>query len=545
MDGLMQRIPLTIVDIFEHAERMHGHKEIVTRGPSPSRYTYSDWARRVRQLGTAIESFGLDPDARLATFCWNHAQHLELYYAVPCTGRVLHTLNIRLFADQLEYIVNHADDQVIFADRSLLGTLLPILEKTPGVKKVVVIDDGSGPQVLDGDRFVDYEQLIADCAPADFSIDDENRAAAMCYTSGTTGNPKGVVYSHRSTYLHAMMMTSTMTVALDESDRPMVIVPMFHANAWGMPYAAPMCGASLIFPASDMSPAGVAQTIQDEKVTLAMGVPTIWQGLLPLMDDYDLSSLRALASGGSAVPRALIKEYRERLGVHMFQGWGMTETSPIGSMGRYGAREKAMPVEEFLDLASTAGHIVAGVRARIVEPGTSIEQPWDGTSTGELQVKGPWVARDYFKPEKPGALSTEDGWMQSGDIAAIGPGGLLRIVDRTKDLVKSGGEWISSVEIENVLMGHPDVREAAIVGVTHPKWTERPLACVVLKDGVAASEAKKQELRDYLAPQIARWWMPDAVEFIDEVPKTSVGKFSKKDLRQKYAGYALPDVHQS
>ncbi len=540
----MQQTPLTIVDIFERAERMYGDHEIITRGPAASRYTYADWARRTRQLATALDALGVSEDARVGTFCWNHHQHLELYYAVPCSGRVMHTLNIRLFPEQIAYIIDHAGDEVIFADRSLLPLLLPVLEQVSSPQKIVVIDDGSGPDVIDDERFFDYEQLIEGREPAQFDVQDENQAAAMCYTSGTTGNPKGVVYSHRSTWLHAMGMTSTMTIAVSNRDRALVIVPMFHACAWGMPYAAPFCGAELVFPASDMTPAGIAQTIQDEKITIAMGVPTIWQGIAPLLDDYDFSTLREVTAGGSAVPRALIKLYRDKTGMTIVQGWGMTETSPVCTIARPERRDLDKTEDEKLDIAATAGTIVGGVQARVIDMDSGQEAPWDNETTGELQVRGPWIAREYYKPENPGALSTDDGWMRTGDIAAISPAGTIRIVDRTKDLVKSGGEWISSVDIENILMAHPDVREAAVIGIAHPKWTERPLAAVVLADGVESTDAKKAEIADFLRPQIAKWWMPDAIEFIDEVPKTSVGKFSKKDLRDKYAGYELPDAAQ-
>ena len=538
MQGLMQVAPLTIVDIFERAEKMFPDHKIITRGPSQHEYTYGDWAKRVRQLGTALNDLGLSDDARVGTFCWNHHQHLELYYAIPCTGRVMHNLNIRLFPEQLVYIVNHAEDEAVFVDRSLLPMFLPILEQSPTVKKVIVIDDGSGPEVVDGEKFVDYEEFIAGREPAEFHIDDENTASGMCYTSGTTGNPKGVMYSHRSTWLHAFGMTSTMTISVANTDRALVIVPMFHANAWGMPYAAPMCGAELVFPGSDMSPAAIAQIFQDDKITIGMGVPTIWQGLLPLLDKYDFSSLRAVTAGGSAVPRSLIKAYRDAIGVPIMQGWGMTETSPVASIAKPQLRDLGKSDDEKLDLAAQAGTIVGGVQARVADLSSGKPQPWDGESTGELQVRGNWIAREYFKGESP--LSTDEGWMKTGDIAVITPEGVIRIVDRTKDLVKSGGEWISSVDVENILMAHPDVREAAIVGVPHPKWTERPLACVVLKEGVEPSEEKKTEILEFLAPQIAKWWMPDALEFIDEVPKTSVGKFSKKDLRDKYSDYALP-----
>ncbi|PRZ41473.1 fatty-acyl-CoA synthase [Antricoccus suffuscus] len=542
MQGTMQQSQLTLVDIFERAERMFPDHAIITGGPNPHRYTYGDWAKRTRQLGTVLDNLGLSADARVGSFCWNHYRHLELYFAAPCSGRVLHTLNIRLFPEQLVYVVNHAEDEAIFVDRSLLPLFLPILDQLTTVKHVVVIDDGSGPEVPNDPRFSDYETLLDGAAPAQFHIDDENQASSMCYTSGTTGNPKGVLYSHRSTWLHSMAVTSTTTIGLDNNDRVLVIVPMFHANAWGTPYAAPMCGAELIFPGSDMSPANLAGLIQDEKATFAMGVPTIWQGIAPIIDDYDFSSLRRITAGGSATPESVIKFFEDKLGIEMICGWGMTETSPVASISNVDHRDQGKSPDEKVKIHAKAGTIVAGVQARIVEPDTTTALPWDDEANGELQVRGPWIAADYYKPDAGVELTTEDGWMKTGDIAAISQYGVLRLIDRTKDLVKSGGEWISSVDVENIIMGHPDVAEAAIVAIPHPKWTERPLACVVLKPGVEQSDAKKAEILEFLAPQIAKWWMPDALEFIDEVPKTSVGKFSKKDLRSKFDSYELPEV---
>jgi fatty-acyl-CoA synthase len=469
----------------------------------------------------------------VGTFAWNSTRHLELYFAVPCTGRVLHTLNIRLFADQLTYIVNHAEDEALFVDRSLLPLVWPLVDGFDTVRHVVVMDDGTG-EVPDDPRVVDYEALVAAADPMEFALDDEDRAAAMCYTSGTTGNPKGVVYSHRSTVLHSMAAMLVDTLGVSERDVVLPVVPMFHANAWGLSQAAVFAGASIVFPGPDLSPGAIADLIERERVTLAAGVPTIWMGVLPLLDGRDVSSLTRIVCGGSAVPRALSEGYRSRIGLPILQAWGMTETSPLASVCRMRSNLAGRSDDELADVRSTQGRCVPGVEVRIAEPGSAEELPWDATSQGELQVSGPWIARDYYNDPRSGESFTKDGWLRTGDVATINPDGYIRLVDRTKDLIKSGGEWISSVELENELMAHPAVAEAAVIAIADQKWQERPLACVVLKPGDSVTG---EELREWLRPRVAKWWLPDEVVFIDEVPKTSVGKFSKKSLRDRFTGY--------
>src|SRR5919199_5893351 len=498
--------------------------------------TYAEWAERTRKLGGVLDTLGISPDGRVGTFGWNSQRHLELYFAAPSSGRVLHTLNIRLFPEQLTYIANHAEDEVVFVDRTVLPLLWPLIDTMKTVHHVVVMDDGGDNEVPDDPRVLDYETLLADAQPVDFRVTDENSAASMCYTSGTTGNPKGVVYSHRSTYLHTMGALSGNALALTVDDVALPIVPMFHANAWGWVHAAPAAGAGLVFPGQRMQPKDLADLIVDEGATLAAGVPTIWLGVLPQLAGRP-HRLRSILCGGSAVPKALSEAYREQVGLPILQGWGMTETHPVASLGYVPPRYADADESVKADQRARAGIPAFGVEARIVEPGTSTELPWDDEATGELQVRGPWCARDYFNPDAGVELSTPDGWMRTGDVAAMGPDGSIRIADRTKDLIKSGGEWISSVDLENAIMSHPKVKEAAVVGIPHPKWDERPLACVVLEDGEALTA---EELLDFLRPKVARWWLPDAVEFIDEVPKTSVGKFSKKDLRTRFAEYQLP-----
>ncbi|TML65502.1 MAG: long-chain fatty acid--CoA ligase [Actinobacteria bacterium] len=537
MKGLMQDYPLTLPHLFHRGERLFPDKEVVTAtATGRERTTYGEWAERTRRLGGVLDTLGLSPDARVATFAWNTARHLELYFAVPCTGRVLHTLNIRLFPDQLTYIANHAEDEVVFVDRSLVGLLWPMIDTFETVKQVVVMDDGKG-DVPDDSRIVGYEALLDAAEPVEFHVEDENRAAAMCYTSGTTGNPKGVVYSHRSTFLHSMATMFADCLGIRESDVILPVVPMFHANAWGLAHAGVFAGATLVFPGADLSPPAVADLIESERVTVAAGVPTIWMGVLPLLEGRDTSSLRVIPCGGSAVPKVLSEAYREKVGLPILQAWGMTETSPLASVCRTKSTLAGLTEDALADVRATAGLIVPGVDVRVVAPETIDELPWDGESSGELQVRGPWIASDYYNDPRSGDSFTKDGWLRTGDVAVIDSEGYIRLVDRTKDLVKSGGEWISSVELENEIMAHPKVAEAAVVGVPHEKWVERPLACVVVKPGEALT---KEEVLAWLEPKVAKWWLPDDVVFIDEVPKTSVGKFSKKDLRDRFADYVLP-----
>ena len=540
MQGLMQNTPLTIVHLFERAERYHRDKTIVTAtGGARERTTYGAWADRTRRLGSVLDQLGVSSDGRVGTFAWNTARHLELYFAAPCTGRVLHTLNIRLFPEQLTYIANHAEDEVIFVDRSLVALLAPLLKTFETVKHLVLMDDGKGdiPADLNGLPLHDYEALLAGAEPAAFDdVHDENRAASMCYTSGTTGNPKGVVYSHRSTYLHTMGTMLADSLGARESDVILPVVPMFHANAWGLAHAAVASGAALVMPGPDLSGRAIADLIVDEKVTVAAGVPTIWMTVLPELKGRDTSSLRAIPCGGSAVPRALSEAYREQLGLPILQAWGMTETSPIAAVCQLRAVDLALPDDEQAELRTTVGRTIVGVDCRVVEPGSTDPLPWDGESSGELQVRGPWIAATYYNDPRAGDSFTEDGWLRTGDVATMDSVGRIRLVDRTKDLIKSGGEWISSVELENELMAHPSIREAAVIGVPHPRWSERPLACVVLEEG---AELSKREVLDFLAPRVAKWQIPDDVVFIDEVPKTSVGKFSKRTLRDRFANYVF------
>jgi fatty-acyl-CoA synthase len=536
MRGLMQDVPLTIDTIFRHAEQHHGDVPIVTNNPGGKvRTTYAEWAQRTRKLGGVLDTLGISADGRVGTFGWNSQRHLELYFAAPCTGRVLHTLNIRLFPEQVTYVANHAEDEVVFVDRTVLPLLWPLIDTMTTVRHVVVMDDGGQNEVPDDPRVLDYETLLADARPVEFHVSDENSAASMCYTSGTTGNPKGVVYSHRSTVLHTMAVISPNGFGIGVDDMAMPVVPMFHANAWGIAHAAPAAGAALVFPGAMMQPQALADLIVDEAVTFTAGVPTIWQGVLPHLAGRE-HQLRKIGCGGSAVPPALSQAYQEQVGLPIYQAWGMTETHPVASGGTLSRHWQAADEETKTVRRARQGVPLFGVEARIVEAGTTDTLPWDDVATGELQVRGPWCAKDYYEPDAGVELSTSDGWMKTGDVAAMDEYGNIRIADRTKDLIKSGGEWISSVDLENAIMSHPAVAEAAVVAIPHPKWDERPLACVVLKPGETATE---QDILDHIRPLVAKWWLPDAVEFIDEVPKTSVGKFSKKDLRSRFAEYPV------
>jgi len=534
MQGLMQSVPLTLVHTFGRAEKLFADKEIVTATPiGRERVTYGEWAQRTRRLGGVLDALGVAADGRVGTFAWNTARHLELYFAAPCTGRVLHTLNIRLFPEQITYIVNHAEDEVIFVDRSLLGQLWPLVDEFETVRTIIVMDDGAEDEIPDDPRVSDYEALLAEAEPVEFRVDDENRAAAMCYTSGTTGNPKGVVYSHRSATLHAVGTMLADTLALSERDVILPVVPMFHANAWGLAHAAPMCGGNLVLPGPDLSPPAIASLIEDERVTLAAGVPTIWRGVLGELDGRDVSSLNRILCGGSAVPRALSEAYRERIGLPILQAWGMTETSPLASVARVKSTLADRSEDELADLRATVGLASPLVELRIADHDDGEPLPWDGTSQGELQARGAWIAAGYYADERSDDSFTEDGWLRTGDVATIDANGYIRLVDRTKDVIKSGGEWISSVDLENAIMADPRVAEAAVIGITDQRWGERPLACVVPAEG---EELSAEEVRAFLAGKVAKWWIPERVEIIDEIPKTSVGKFSKKTLRERYAG---------
>ncbi|MCW2491718.1 MAG: AMP-dependent synthetase and ligase [Frankiales bacterium] len=533
MFGLMQDYPLTIESILRRGEQYFPKKTVSTNTiEGIERISFADLGVRARQAAGILNTLGISEGGRVGTFGWNTADHMAMYFAVPATGRVLHTLNIRLFPEQLIYTAGHANDEAVFVDRSLLPLFAKYLPSLSTVRHVVVFDDGSANELPDDSRVVRWQDVVGDEFDFAGKVKDENTAAAICYTTGTTGSPKGVLYSHRSTWLHSLITQVPSTFALRESDTLMPVVPMFHAMAWGLPYAAMMAGADVVMPGPDLSPPSLLELLEREKVTITAGVPTIWMGMLPLLPGRNLSALRTVICGGSAVPKALSEGWRDAIGLPITQAWGMTELSPIGSVATLRSEYDGAPEEEQAEVRATAGFAPIGVEMRIVDPQTGQALPWDNQASGELECRGPWIARQYYRTDEPGEQFTEDGWLRTGDVGAISDLGYLRLVDRTKDLIKSGGEWISSVQLENTIMGHPSVAEAAVIALPHSKWMERPFACVVVKSG---QELTKADLMTYLATRVSKWALPDDLEFIDEIPKTSVGKFSKKALRERFA----------
>ncbi|MFF8403183.1 long-chain fatty acid--CoA ligase [Streptomyces sp. NPDC014846] len=538
----MQDVPLTVTRILTHGVLVHGRSQITTwtGEDEPQRRSFAEAGARAVQLANALrDELGVRGDDRVATLMWNNAEHVEAYFAIPSMGAVLHTLNLRLPAEQLVWIVNHAADRVVIVNGSLIPLLAPLLSKLPTVEHVVVSGPGDRAP-LDGAhvRVHEYEELIAGRPTSyDWPELDERQAAAMCYTSGTTGDPKGVVYSHRSIYLHSMQVNMTQSMGLTDQDTSLVVVPQFHVNAWGLPHATFMTGVNMLMPDRFLQPAPLAEMIERERPTHAAAVPTIWQGLLAELHakPRDVSSLTQVTIGGSACPPSLMEAF-DALGMRVCHAWGMTETSPLGTVARPPAH--AVGTDEELSYRLTQGRFPAGVEARLTGPGGE-RLPWDGESAGELEVRGPWIAGAYYngpdaEPLRPADKFSEDGWLKTGDVGTISADGFLTLTDRAKDVIKSGGEWISSVELENALMSHPDVAEAAVVAVPDDKWGERPLATVVLREGATADF---RSLRVFLAEEarIAKWQLPERWTLVQAVPKTSVGKFDKKVLRRQYA----------
>jgi fatty-acyl-CoA synthase len=539
LESTMQDFPLTVGMIFRHGRAVYADSEVATfEGESSRRASYADVAERAERLAAALGRLGIEAADRVGTFSWNSQEHLEAYLAIPGMGAVLHTLNIRLFPEQLTYVVNHAEDRIVIVDDSIVPLLAKVAPDLKTVEHYVVVGGGDASALEDAAAGADvlrYEELLAAEPPGfEWPDVDERSAAAMCYTSGTTGNPKGVVYSHRSTFLHSLGVDAANAIGLTDDDRVLPIVPMFHANAWGLPYAAWMAGADFVMPGRFLQAEPLARLIAAEQPTVAGAVPTIWADLLRYASDHpvDLSSFRLVVCGGSAVPRSLMERFEQEHGMRIIQGWGMTETSPLAALAHPPKSVPRHTTEEMRWRAMT-GRVIGGVELRIVDvDGEPL--PWDGEAVGEIEVRGPWITASYYRD--PSAEKFDNGWLRTGDVGTVNPKGFVQITDRAKDVIKSGGEWISSVELENFLMAHPDVVEASVIGVPDPRWDERPLACVVRSEDASTGAA---ELRDFLDGKVAKWQLPERWAFIDEVPKTSVGKFDKKVLRARHAAGEL------
>ncbi|TCJ14832.1 fatty-acid--CoA ligase [Rubrobacter taiwanensis] len=537
MNGLMMDYQLTLPAILRRAETYFWWREVTTQLPDFTyhRYTYADFARRAKKLAVALGELGVESGDRVATLAWNHHRHFEAFFGIPASGGVLHALNMRLRPDDLAYIVEHAQDKIVIVDEDFLPLLDRVRERVDVERVIVISRDGSVPEGM-----LDYEELLesADEERFEYPDFDEGQAAALCYTSGTTGRPKGVLYSHRSLVLQAMTWTMADTAGIRQSDVIYPIVPMFHINNWCQPFVAAMVGARFLFAKPHFDAARLLKTIEEEKVTLSGGVPTVWLSILQELErnpgQYDLSGLRGVIVAGAAAPKGMIKRLKEDYGVEVIHMWGLTETAPLATVAAVPADMQDAPADEKYALLSRQGYPIPFIEMRL--RGAEGFAPWDGETMGELELRGPWVASAYYENPEAADRFTEDGWFRTGDVMTIDERGCLELQDRTKDLVKSGGEWISSVALENALMGHPAVAEAAVIAVPHPKWQERPLGIVVLKEGQSATP---EELIDFIRPEFPKWWLPDAIEFVDEIPRTPAGKFLKRALRERFKDYQL------